>query len=237
MSQGNLPPIRTPGPPLASPGQAPFGEPVSAQVVPDPSHSAFNPYVAPVDAELSGKPVYRPPDQVSMPLTVVIALVCVSIVAAINGLNFFGQLRMGRVEWFAPSALTVSVLVLLGMISRHRLAFQWGRVLGVLGAILTTFLALIGGFTAYSLLVRGMNARQFQVPPGIDPDQFGMIMMIGAIVLAVMAVLQWTLFAALGFYSAREYFGLICPRCSADEASANDFVFTQAKCGRCQNVW
>jgi hypothetical protein len=104
-------------------------------------------------------------------------------------------------------------LLLLGIVRGHRLAWMWGRyltfVLALLVLVIAGGAALKGGAAgAYvAMLILGLAAPLFAVS------------------------------FALGRRSALEWFDLVCPECGMAAARGKDFLFRQARCGKCRHVW
>lgn len=110
-------------------------------------------------------------------------------------------------------SLVVPALLLYGFAKGHRLAWQWGRIAGFVGAGLvvgTAVLAAVGG--RFSPLV----ALVFTLTVGAP--------------LVAIAVL-------LGRGSARAWFKLVCPVCQGTNVRSADFLFTRARCRGCQSVF
>lgn len=141
-----------------------------------------------------------------MPPSVIYVLVVVALIAAANLLTF----------QIVP--LTLSGLVLVGLATGHRLAWQWGRVLVPLGAGLLLLASVCAG--------AGSAAKNDAALGGI----------IAAVNLA-MSLFLFSIFFALGRPAARNYFQLICPRCGASTSKAGDFWFNVAVCPMCQLRW
>jgi hypothetical protein len=116
-------------------------------------------------------------------------------------------------------SLGLGILILWGMIVGHRLAWQWGRILGIIAAVLLT----IGAVSAFA------GAGAANVPAGAG-------LLLGSILLLQAACL-YTIFFALGQSSARHHFNLRCPSCGKFSSTAADFFFNQAKCKGCNTVW
>ena len=109
----------------------------------------------------------------------------------------------------------IGLLVLQGMSLQHRLAWQWGRVLGLFGAVVGTVLAIFT-FAAIS--------------GGYLPMWVGLLQI-------VQVSLLYVIFFSLGQRSARIYFRLKCPQCGNLTNKAADFFFSKAKCRACEHVW
>src|SRR4029079_4459314 len=79
-----------------------------------------------------------------MPGSVLLAIMALAILVLIAAVGMVGSImNSGRVQITQPIAMGLGGLILIGMITGHRLAWQWGRVLGILAAILYTFIAII----------------------------------------------------------------------------------------------
>lgn len=104
-------------------------------------------------------------------------------------------------------------LILYGLFKRHRLVWQWGRILAFFSII---FLTVAIVFLAFS--TRGAS---MQALPGLFVSLFVTLI----------------IFIAFGTTSAKEHFNLICPNCSGDKVKANDFLFKKAKCKKCNYIW
>ena len=99
-------------------------------------------------------------------------------------------------------------LIMVGLFKRHRLAWQWGRLVGVLLVLEMAVLWATGAVPSRSIgdvALRGFNA--------------------GALLLAVIA---------LSFPSAKRFFRLVCPQCGKISGKAADFFFTRATCKACR---
>lgn len=147
-----------------------------------------------------------PASRWAMPPSVIYVLVVVAVSTAVNLVAL--QLI----------PLILCVLVLVGVVSGHRLAWQWGRVLVPLGAVLLLLSSVCAGAS-----LGGRN----------DPT-------LGAIVFVVnltMAFFLFSIFFALGRPAARNYFELICPRCGTSTSQAGDFFFNVAVCPKCNLRW
>ena len=145
------------------------------------------------------------------------------LVAAISvGIMVFARLFMGVLAFAGGASLVVvllpiavAVLILVGIAKGQRLAWQWGRLLGLVGAIVLTLAAL------------GALQRAGERP--------------GYLVVGILLMLQgvplFPMFFALGTRGAREHFRLICPQCGSAGAKAGNFLFTRAICRHCAASW
>ena len=123
----------------------------------------------------------------------------------------------GNIDPIAGGQFVVSILILVGFIKGHKLAWQWGRVLGLLGACLYSAV-----FIAIILNSDGLHSENY--------------IFVGSILLFVIIPL-FTIFISLGTLSARKHFQLLCPECDIPTSKAADFLFNKAKCKKCGNVW
>jgi hypothetical protein len=149
--------------------------------------------------------------------------VSILIAATAIGLMVFARIFMGVLTLLAGQVsipgvvipVAVALLILYGIVMGQRLAWQWGRLLGLLGGIILT-LAAVGAFT---------NAEG-------DPT----IMVAGAL-LALQGIPLFPMFFALGTQGAREHFRLTCPQCGAGKPKGGNFLFTEALCRKCGTRW
>jgi predicted Zn finger-like uncharacterized protein len=160
-----------------------------------------------------------------MPTSVVLAIVatCVllglELMLAVLSLAGAGLRREQRIVALVWAIIAViSGLVLWGLIARHRLAWQWGRILAMLGAILMVIALIIV-----------VAAPRPEDPPAVR--------IIGAGIAFVFSSGLFTISISLGIASAKRYFGLRCPSCGRFTSQAADFFFNRAKCRRCDEVW
>jgi len=115
----------------------------------------------------------------------------------------------------APSLL-IPALLLYGFVKGHRLAWQWGRIAGLVGlgvAVAVPVLVLMGAQDA-----RGSQAVVAFTAIGIG------------LPLGLIALL-------LGRPEVRDWFRLTCPVCQGRNVRSADFLFTKARCRGCQSVF
>lgn len=146
------------------------------------------------------------------------------LVAAISvGIMVFARLFMGVLALTTGGAsipavllpVAIAVLILLGIVMGHRLAWQWGRLLGLVGGVILS-LAAVGALA------------QSGEQPGL---------LIVGVLLALQGVPLFPMFFALGTRGAREHFRLICPQCGSAKPKGGDFLFTRAVCRKCKASW
>jgi hypothetical protein len=118
----------------------------------------------------------------------------------------------------AISAGVIGGLIMWGLVAGHRLAWQWGRVFGILGGILW----ILAGILA-------LSAPKLQEDLGLR--------LVSGIVSFIGAAFGFTIAIVLGIRSAKIYFNLRCPRCGAMSSQAADFFFNTARCQRCDCRW
>jgi len=109
----------------------------------------------------------------------------------------------------------LGILILIGIILGHRLAWQWGRLLGIFGGIVLTL-------TAVGVLSR-------------VPEQPGLVII--GVLLLMQGLPLFPMFFALGTPGAERHFRLICPQCGSRKPKGGDFLFTQATCRHCGTMW
>ena len=148
--------------------------------------------------------------------SIIVAIVSVSIMVAariiMGGLALLsGEVSILRILF----PVLVAVLILVGIIKRQRLAWQWGRLLGLVGAIILTF-AAVGAFINYA-------------------DQPGIL--IFAILIALQGIPLFPMFFALGTQQAKEYFHIICPECGNTKVRGGNFFYTKVICRKCNASW
>lgn len=125
-------------------------------------------------------------------------------------------LLSGRVSLLAILLpIAVALLILIGIIKGQRLAWQWGRLIGLFGAIILTL-------SAYGAFVR-------------IPDQPEMLIV--AILMALQGIPLFPMFFALGTAGAKQHFGVICPGCNESKVKGGDFLFTKVICRKCNKEW
>lgn len=162
----------------------------------------------------------------SMPGSVIAAVSALCVMVGMELLLSLVVLVVGNlpperlVQVFVRMGISVVVggLILWGLVVGHRLAWQWGRVLGVIGAVL--------------MLLVGVVSLAAGAAPGNPVARF----IIAGVSLFVSGCL-FTIFFSLGSRSAKAYFALRCPECRAFTSAAADFLFNKAKCKKCGEIW
>lgn len=146
------------------------------------------------------------------------------LVAVISvGVMVFARLVMGVLAFASGQVPVISIvvpigvaaLILAGIIVGHRLAWQWGRLLGLFGGIVLS-MAAFGAFSRAG-------------------EQPGFLVV--GVLLAMQGVPLFPMFFALGTKGARKHFRLICPQCGSSKPRAGDFLFTKAICRDCDTSW
>ncbi len=124
-------------------------------------------------------------------------------------LNAAQSLQAGQRLLDVLPGLAIPGLLILGYLKANRLAWQWGRIAGAVGAALSVALA-------------GWSLAQGQLAGG---DAARLLLTIGA-PLAAVAVL-------LSRPASRAWFRLACPSCRSTRVRSADLFFTQARCRGC----
>jgi hypothetical protein len=173
-----------------------------------------NPYQSPET------PLPPPPLRTGMPpsvVTAVIALLVLFGVQAVLAVLAFASDRFSQEDVLPRAVAQVAVggLILWGTIAGHRLAWQWGRILTIIVAVLMTIVL-------------------FGVLADIRRDEATAIV---AVVFLLQVMPLYVVFFAFGRPSARVFFRLICPECRRATRRADDFFFNRARCTYCNNVW
>lgn len=159
-----------------------------------------------------------------MPSSVVLAIIALCIMLGLQLINAVMALTVAPPELLARMLVQTVVgivlggLILWGLITGHRLAWQWGRIAGLLGAIL----AGIVGMVAIA---------------GGQPGDSAAVRLLMALVFLTISTCLFIITFSLGTRSARLHFRLRCPSCGRFTSSAADFFFNMAKCKRCKEVW
>jgi len=144
-----------------------------------------------------------------MPSTVVVAAVITGLYVAFAVRNLFDTPRQGK-----TGQAIVSILILIGMVRGHALAWQWGR--------LTPFVAAIaGGLVLVMRLTDTSNAISL-----------GMLVMLCFLVAG-----SGALTILLSFKSSKRYFGLSCPHCGSLRSKADNFFYSAYRCRDCGSTW
>jgi hypothetical protein len=154
-----------------------------------------------------------------MPASVILAIGSLAIMICLTAINFVLALLSGQILILAAVSVALGALVLMGMIVGQRLAWQWGRVLGLLAALLYTW------FLAVTLATG----------PPRDTNPLTRFASIGY--LGIVVACLYTIFFALGRSSALDHFGLKCLSCQHYTNAGANFLFTKARCKKCGNVW
>ena len=155
-----------------------------------------------------------------MPTSIIVTMTALVVILGLNlVLGIIGLAQDPTSIVRVAVSMGLQLLILWGMIVGHRLAWQWGRILGILAAVLLT----IGAVTSF------VGTAAAQVPAWVR-------LLAGSIVM-LQAVCLYTIFFALGRPSAKQHFNLRCPSCGKFTGAAADFFFNRAKCKTCSTVW
>ena len=182
--------------------------------------------MAPSQQHSSSAAPFPPPGtwRSSVAITLLVLLGAANIVAVLFVVSLQEEPSIATVG-NASASLLVIAFVALGVLNRHRLAWQWARVisvLGILGLLASLAMVLVGA--VLSVLAAG-------------PDAGLTVYIIGFWVDASRLLLLVSLFILFGTPAARDHFGLRCPHCGGTSVRANDFFFRHAVCKTCLTVW
>jgi len=166
------------------------------------------PHVFPVQPGVAAHVAAPQPSQ-GMPSQVKIAFVLTGVAMLAPTIVYFAEAgaSAAKTAWI-PTLLFVAVLY--GMAKRHPLAWQWARSLGMVLGVLAGFAAL--------LMFRDGH-------PG-----FGALTLLTASSLATVATM-------LSTSAARQFFGLLCPRCGTHHTKSANLGYTKSKCELCKVQW
>jgi hypothetical protein len=140
-----------------------------------------------------------------------LSLLLATSVQAGVGLLLSTTSKVGFAQWLFAAA--VMGVLLWGIARGYRLAWLWGRYL-------TLFLSAM----VLVSLVLGLWK-------GGLPWRVAAVMLAGLVVpLAVTSI-------ALGRPSAIDWFGLRCPKCGTAASRGKDFLFRQARCPACGEIF
>ena len=173
-------------------------------------------FPSPGDA-LAPPPVIAVAERPPRPTSVTVATVAVGVLLGLSVLGALGNLAQGAV---VPAVFQILIpgLVFAGVVKGHRLAWQWGRIVAMLSAVLTP-----------------LASMAFYLGNKSDPHPFMGITLIISTTFCV--VLLLAVFFALGRPSAKAFFGLVCPKCGQPTSKAADFFFNKARCRECDYTW
>ena len=138
-----------------------------------------------------------------MPATVIAAVVLVSWYVAID---LFSELSNGHVVG-AVVSVVIAALILIGLIRRHALAWQWGL-----------FMPLLAALNGLAALASARGAAQ--------------LALYGSLIAVDIAIPIFLTMAP-----SRRYFGINCPKCDSLRTGASDFFFSRHRCKRCSVEW
>jgi hypothetical protein len=147
----------------------------------------------------------------SIHLAILSLLLVVSVQAGL-ALLLAGASKVGFFQYLFAAG--VALLLVWGILRGARLAWMWGRALGFFLAVVPLAAMGFGWW-------RGLAMRWWEV---------------AVVVLGLSAPLL-AASIALGRQSALRFFDLVCPTCGTVAKRGNDFLFRQARCGRCGHVW
>jgi len=148
--------------------------------------------------------------------SITVAIISVNIMVAsriIMGILILLSGEVSLIRILFPIA--IAILILVGIARGQRLAWQWGRMLGLAGAIILT-IAAVAAFAA-------------------SAEQPGMIII--AVLIALQGLPLFPMFFALGTEGAKAHFRVICPACGNRRVKGTDFFFTKVLCKKCGTTW
>jgi len=176
---------------------------------PDGPQNPYAPPVAPSASLAAAAPAARGP----IPGSVLVALIATGATVLIGLVTGLFNLAGGRQEIVSIARdLIIGGLILAGMVRGHRLAWQWGRIVGVLYLIFIVVAAL------------GLAA---------ELPKTGGAGMVALAISAILGACMLVTVIALSTPSAFAHFRLVCPQCQRRTTAAADFLFQKAKCKRC----
>ena len=180
-----------------------------------------NPFASPA-AEASRGAELSHLERGPMPVGIIVLLVLI-------GLGLLGQvvsLVQGEVASIIP--LTIGGLILGGIAGGNKLAWQWGRIVGVLAGLL--YLLATAGIV-FTLIALFSNPEDFQAAAGLalSIDELKWMMVVAAAFVALLLFTCWYMFFILGTDSARRYFKTKCPSCGEQE-NQSDRLLLSSRC-------
>lgn len=199
------------------------------------SQPSPNPFESP-RADLAEEGELLPPGhRGDMPTSVIVAISATTIAVLMWGVGAVINLTSGQNATFSVIGFLVGLLIIYGLAKGHRLAYQWGRILVLISAVLYTIGGIFGAIGVVALL----NNPELLTAEGMPPNAIvtPSALILGFAMLAATVIAMWTIFFSLGRPSARQYFRLICPRCGHKKVRAADFLFNKAKCKKCSAMW
>lgn len=148
--------------------------------------------------------------------SIIIAILLVSMMVVARIIMGGLALLSGQVSLLSILLpIVLGLLILIGIIKGQRLAWQWGRLLGLFGGFVLTF-ATVGA----SLRI---------------PEEPAMIIV--AFLLAMQGLPLFFLFFALGTVGTKEHFRIICPGCGKSNVKGGNFLFSKVICRNCNAEW
>lgn len=149
-----------------------------------------------------------------MAKSLVIAIVALSylliirVISGIHALYIGGDLPKG-----IYISLAISIVVLIGIIKGNRLAWQWARLVSLLGALIAT-----------------VRLDLFLINKAQPGKLYLSLMLIQTLAL-------YLIFFTLSARGSRVYFGLVCPGCGESKIKASGLLFQNVICKKCGRGW
>jgi len=114
-----------------------------------------------------------------------------------------------------PLSVFIITFFFLWIIEGQRFAWLWGRILGLISAIVLTIIALI------CLVFFGER-------PYILPT---------IILIAIQAIFLFVMYFSLDTVEARKHFNVLCSECGKSKIKASDLNFSKVICRKCGKEW
>lgn len=150
-----------------------------------------------------------------MPTPISLALCSLFLFMIMDLIIGLAAVQQGELSLYRVSAeIVVALLIMMGTVKSNRLAWQAGRLLGMIGAVFFGFLT-----------VRLLIFPQFNLGLGDRPVELT--------ALAVQTVCLAAIPVAFATHAARSHFELVCPMCGESSATTGDLFFSSVHCKSC----
>ena len=151
------------------------------------------------------------PDWATPPKSILVAAAGLIYFLILNG--YFQDFPTAVHRDHSGGAPVLAFIILIYLLKKNRLAWQWGRLGMVVTAI---FVPLLIGAHVYD----GKATIHELIAQVI-------LMALPALIIAI----------ALSRPQAKSYFRLVCPQCQSMAVKAADLFYRRVKCKKCGNVW
>lgn len=160
-----------------------------------------------------------------MPASVIVAIVATVVVFGAQILLGLIAALLGNTQSVLTPIYTAAIAapIVYGIVRGDRLAWQWGRLLAVLGASVAIMLSA-------TYLIATANGTITPVAASAAPAMAGFLFCFTALPML-------TIHCALGTPDSRAHFGLVCPSCGGMKVGAADFLFGRCRCRNCRHLW